>query len=288
MIGEAARAWLDRTRGGRRRLWLGLATLLGPRARGFFIPHRNADAVQPCAYPVLEARLARRAGAFEEMLATIEQLAPRLHALAGPPPAPRFDQGWFPRLDAAAAYAMVWRTRPRRIVEVGSGHSTRFLARAIADQGLATELTCIDPAPRRPLEGLGVSWQRTIVQKAPESCFTALASGDVLFVDSSHVLMPGSDVDWIVNRILPAMDPGVLVHFHDVFLPDAYPASWAWRGYNEQSAIAALIQGEGYEVEFASRFVASRWPERLRRGVLAQLPLAEEAFESSLWLRKRG
>jgi hypothetical protein len=183
---------------------------------------------------------------------------------------------------------MVWRTRPRRIVEVGSGHSTRFLARAIADQDLSTELTCIDPAPRRPLEGLGVSWQRTIVQKAPESCFTALASGDVLFVDSSHVLMPGSDVDWIVNRILPAMDPGLLVHFHDVFLPDAYPASWAWRGYNEQSAIAALIQGEGYEVEFASRFVASRWPERLRRGVLAELPLAEGAFESSLWLRKRG
>jgi predicted O-methyltransferase YrrM len=288
MIGKAARAWLERTRGRRRGLRFGLATLLGPRPRGFFIPHRHADAVRPCTYPELETRLARRAAAFEEMLAAIERLGPRLRALAGPPPTPRFDQGWFPRLDAAAAYTMVCRERPRRIIEIGSGHSTRFLAGAIADQGLATELTCIDPAPRRSLEGLGVRWQRTIVQEAPESCFTTLAAGDVLFVDSSHVLMPGSDVDWIVNRILPAMKPGVLVHFHDVFLPDAYPASWAWRGYNEQSAIAALIQGEGYEIEFASRFVASRRPERLRRGVLAELPLIEGAFESSLWLRKRG
>jgi hypothetical protein len=288
MMGKAARAWLDRTRGGRRRLRLGLATLLGRRPRGFFIPHRHAGAVQACAYPALEARFLGRAAAFEEMLATIEQLGPRLRALPGPPPAPRFDQGWFPRLDAAAAYAMISRARPRRIVEVGSGHSTRFLARAIIDHGLATELTCIDPAPRRPLEGLRLSWHSTVVQQAPESCFTMLAAGDVLFVDSSHVLMPGSDVDWIVNRILPAVEPGVLVHFHDVFLPDAYPASWAWRGYNEQSAIAALIQGEGYEIEFASRFVAIRLPERLRRGVMAELPLVEGAFESSLWLRKRG
>jgi hypothetical protein len=288
MIGKAADAWLERTRGGRRRLGLGLATLLGPRARGFFIPYRYAAAVRPCAYPELEVRLLRRAAAFEEVLATIEQLGPRLRAFKGPPPAPRFDQDWFPGLDAAAAYAMVCRARPRRIVEVGSGHSTRFLARAIADRGLATELTCIDPAPRRPLEGLGVSWLGTIVQEAPESYFTSLAAGDLLFVDSSHVLMPGSDVDWIVNRILPAMKPGVLVHFHDVFLPDAYPAAWAWRGYNEQSAIAALIQGEAYEIEFASHLVASRWPELLSKGVLAELPRVEETFESSLWLRKRA
>jgi hypothetical protein len=288
MIGNAARVWLERTRGGRRRLGLGLATLLGRRAQGFFIPYRYAAAVHACAYPELEARLLRRAGAFEEVLATIEQLGPRLRAFTGPPPAPRFDQGWFPRLDAAAAYAMVCRAQPRRIVEIGSGHSTRFLARAIADQGLRATLTCIDPAPRRPLEGLGASWLGTIVQEAPESYFTELEAGDVLFVDSSHVLMPGSDVDWIVNRILPAMKPGVLVHFHDVFLPDAYPGAWAWRGYNEQSALAALIQGEAYEIEFASHLVASRWPERLSKGVFAELPRAKEAFESSLWLRKRA
>jgi predicted O-methyltransferase YrrM len=288
MIGKAARAWLDRTRGGRRRLWLGLATLLGPRPRGFFIPHRHADAVRPCAYPALEARFLRRAGAFEEMLATIEQLGPRLHALPGPPPAPRFDQGWFPRLDAASAYAMVCRARPRRIVEVGSGHSTRFLARAIADRALETTLSCIDPAPRASLRGLPVRWQESTVQSAPESWFTDLAAGDLLFVDSSHILMPGTDVDWLLNRILPALDAGVLIHVHDVFLPDPYPAAWAWRGYNEQQALAALLQGGAYAIRFASHWVATRRSARLEGGVLGRLPGGLEGLASSLWLEKQG
>ncbi|MGH6944577.1 MAG: class I SAM-dependent methyltransferase, partial [Geminicoccaceae bacterium] len=204
------------------------------------------------------------------------------------PPAPRFDQAWFPRLDAAVAYAMVARIRPRRIVEVGSGHSTRFLARAVEDEGLETELICIDPAPRAALSGLKVHWLRCVVQEAPESCFTSLGPDDVLFVDSSHVLMPGSDVDWLVNRVLPVLGGGALVHFHDVLLPDPYPAAWAWRGYNEQSALGALLQGEAYEVLFASHFVASRRPERLARGVLAELAHVVEAPESSLWLRKRS
>ena len=136
-------------RGRRRRLWMGLATLLGGRPRGFFIPHRYADRVAPCDYPALAALLAAHDEAFDRVLAEVESLGPALERLGGPPPAPRFDQGWFAPLDACVAYAMVRARRPRRIVEVGSGHSTRFLARAIADQALSTTLVCIDPAPAR-------------------------------------------------------------------------------------------------------------------------------------------
>ncbi|MGH6904954.1 MAG: class I SAM-dependent methyltransferase, partial [Geminicoccaceae bacterium] len=193
---------------------MGLATLLG-RKRGFFIPHRYAGAVEPCAYPALEPYFAACVPAFEAVLADIEAQAGRLETLRGPAPEPRFDQAWFPTLDAAAAYAMVRRTRPARIVEVGSGHSTRFLARAIADAGLDTELTCIDPAPRAPLRDLPVRWLETVVQQAPASLFERLRTADILFIDSSHILMPGTDVDWLLNRILPGLTAGVLVHFHD-------------------------------------------------------------------------
>ena len=171
---------------------MGLATLLGGRPRGFFIPHRHADQVRPCAYPALEALFAACWPAFERVLVEIDALAPELRRLGGPPPAPRFDQDWFPALDAAAAYAMVCGLRPRRIVEVGSGHSTRFLARAIADRELATTLLCIDPEPRATLAGLPLRWLETTLQQAPESCFTDLGAGDLLFVDSSHILMPGT------------------------------------------------------------------------------------------------
>jgi predicted O-methyltransferase YrrM len=265
---------------------MGLATLLG-RKRGFFIPHRYAAAVAPCAYPALEPYLAACLPAFESVLADIEAHAEQLAALRGPAPAPRFDQAWFPTLDAAAAYALIRRIRPARIIEVGSGHSTRFLARAIADAGLDTELLCIDPAPRAPLRDLPVRWIECVLQQAPETWFADLAAGDVLFIDSSHILMPGTDVDWLLNRILPALAAGVLVHFHDIFLPDPYPESWAWRGYNEQQALAPLLHGHAYDCLFASHYVRTRLPDRLARGTLTRLP-HPTAPESSLWLTKRG
>ena len=273
-------------RGRRRWLALGFSTLFG-RARGFFIPYRYAATVGACAYPALESQFAARVPAFEAVLADIEALGARLERLRGPAPHPRFDQDWFARLDAAAAYAMVRRARPVRIVEVGSGHSTRFLARAVADEGLGTELVCIDPAPRADLRGLPVRWIQDVVQRAPETWFADLRSGDLLFVDSSHVLMPGTDVDWLLNRLLPGLAAGVLVHFHDVFLPDSYPEAWAWRGYNEQQALAPLLHGGAYECLFASHYVATRLPELLTRGILTRLP-APTAPECSLWLEKRG
>lgn len=218
------------------------------------------------------------------MLKLIEGYAAELEAIGrDAPPAPRWDQDWFPRLDAAAAYAVVRSTRPRRIVEVGSGHSTRFMARAVADGKLDTRITAIDPKPRASIESLPVEWLRMPVQRV--AAFPALGPGDILFIDSSHQLKPGSDVDFLLNAVLPLIPPGVRVHFHDIFLPDDYPADWAWRRYNEQAAVAALIRRSFFQVEFASHELVSRSPEKIR-GVLARLPLVAGAIESSLWLTR--
>lgn len=216
-----------------------------------------------------------------KLLAAIETYAPELEAIGkdAPPPAPRWNQDWFPRLDAAAAYAMVRTLRPRRVVEVGSGHSTRFLARAVADGGLDTRLTAIDPQPRASLEGLKVRWLKQPVQATALAEFEALAERDILFIDSSHQLKRGSDVEFLLEKVLPCLAKGVRVHFHDIFLPGPYPAAWAWRRYNEQEAVAPLI-GNGYAQEFASCHAGKTG------GVLARLPLQRGAIESSLWLRK--
>jgi hypothetical protein len=214
------------------------------------------------------------------LLESIEAYAAPLEAIGHePPPAPRWSQDWFPRLDAAAAYAMVRELRPKRIVEVGSGHSTRFLARAVSDARLDTRIFAIDPEPRASLEGLNVRWLKQAVQSSDPALFAALEARDILFIDSSHQLTPGSDVEFLLQRALPCLAKGVRVHFHDIFLPDPYPLSWAWRRYNEQAAVAPLI-GAGYALEFASRQV------RKVNGVLARLPLKDGAIESSLWLRK--
>src|SRR6185503_11336394 len=168
---------------------------------------------------------------FFAVLDCIESYAAHLEAIGAAhgshrPPAPRWDQDWFPRLDAAAAYALVRKEPPQRIVEVGSGHSTRFLARAVADGGLATRITAIDPEPRASLAGLDVEWLRIPVERVKP--FPRLEAGDILFIDSSHQLKPGNDVEFLLSTVIPRLPPGVRVHFHDIFLPDGYPTEWTW------------------------------------------------------------
>ena len=272
-----------------RRFGLGLATLLG-RPRGFFIPYRYA-AILPARplppLPAVERLFKRAAPTMRAHLAAIERYGIDLAAIAGPAPQPRFDQDWFPTLDAALLYALVREQRPARILEVGSGHSTRFLARAVGDGGLTrTTIKAIDPAPRADLGALPVTLARRTLTEADLGRTRELSAGDMLVIDSSHILMPGSDVDLLLSRLLPELAAGVFVHLHDVFLPDDYPRAWWWRGYNEQNALVPLLLGGGYRVEFASHYVRTRLAEALQRSVVARLPAKAGGHPASLWLSK--
>jgi hypothetical protein len=191
---------------------------------------------------------------FFAVLDWIEHYAADLERIGGNPPSPRWDQDWFPRLDAAAAYALVRSKPPRRIVEVGSGHSTRFMARAVKDAGLATRITAIDPEPRAKINGLDIEYLQSRVQDA---AIPALEPNDILFIDSSHQNKAGSDVELLFNKVIP-------------LLP---------------SAVAALLQA-GWRADFSSHWVVSRRADLVRRGVLGRLPLVDGALESSLWLTK--
>ncbi len=272
-----------------RRLSFGLSTLLGFGARGFFIPHRYASTIaRPLpANPAIERLFADHAATFADLLGRLDRYREALTAIgADAPPEPRWGQGWFPRLDAAIAYALVRERMPARIIEVGSGHSTRFLARAVRDGGLETVITAIDPEPRRSLAGLPVVHLAHPLQQVQADLFGTLEPGDILFIDSSHIVMPGTDLDVLFGQILAALPAGVLVHVHDIFLPDDYPRDWIWRGYNEQQAVAALLAGGGVRPLFACRYAATRMSEMVAGTVVGQLPIAEGVYETSLWLEK--
>jgi hypothetical protein len=279
------------TRAYLRRLDLGLQTIFGIRRQGFFIPYRYADRVDDkdvrAPYPFIETLFKECEPRFQSLLDTIEGLRAELLEIGKlPPPEPRFDQVWFPRLDACAAYAMVRRCSPARIVEIGAGHSTRFMTRATRDGKLPTQFITIDPVPRAGLAGLGVQWVEATQSEADPAIWASLQPGDFLFIDSSHICMPGTDVDHLLNRIMPTLPAGVIVHIHDIFLPDPYPTDWSWRGYNEQCAVAPLLQGGAYQPMFASRYVSTRMRDAVARTLVAELPAVDEAWGGSLWLKK--
>ncbi|MFO1160019.1 MAG: class I SAM-dependent methyltransferase [Reyranellaceae bacterium] len=270
-------------RGRWRRLKLGLPTVLGMKPRGWFIPHRYAPLLPPPGsqppYPAIEALFERSDAAFRAMLDTVDSHAAALVATKA-----LFDQSWFPSLDGAVAYTLIRERKPRRIIEVGSGHSTRVLARALGGMG---EIVAIDPSPRADIADLpGIRIVPSTLQAAPLALFDELKAGDALFIDSSHILMPGSDVDILLNRVLPMLPAGVLVHIHDVFLPFDYPSIWGWRAYNEQQGIAPLLTSGAYRPLFSSAWVERRLGDRLASSVVARLPRPADAISASLWLEK--
>lgn len=278
----------------RRALWrrrrFELANALGLAPRGWFIPYRYRAASPAPIAPYPEGAFAAAAPRMFETLCAAAAFRQEWARFSGrpPPPTPRFDQDWFPGLDAILLYGLVRALAPGRIVEIGSGHSTRFAAQALADAGVDARILAIDPAPRAAVEALAprVELLRQPIQSAGAQPFETLGAGDFLLIDSSHVLMPGSDVDILLNRVLPLLPAGVVLHIHDIFLPDPYPADWEWRGYNEQNAVAALVAGGGYEILSAARYLETRHAAETVRIVGGSPPSPPGARPAGLWLRK--
>lgn len=271
-------------RGRWRRFALGLPTVLGLKPRGWFIPHRYAPLLPPPGaqppYPAIERLFEEHSDQFGAVLDAVDAHAQTLETCKA-----LFEQSWFPSLDAAVAYALVRERKPRHIIEVGSGHSTRVLSRAVGGVG---EILAIDPAPRADIADLpGVRVKSSTLQAAPAKVFDGLMKGDVLFIDSSHILMPGSDVDILLNRVLPGLPSGTLVHIHDIFLPFDYPAIWGWRAYNEQQGVVPLLTGGAFKPLFSSVWAERRMADRLAASVIARLPRPPDAMPASLWLEKR-
>ncbi len=137
-----------------------------------------------------------------------------------------YNNGFFETVDAEVAYSLVRHSKPSRIIEVGGGYSTRVLAaalRANRDQGnKGGKLFTIEPFPNPTLEGITTLIPQR-VQDVDLDFFLSLGPGDILFLDSSHVVSVGSDVVREYLEILPRLRPGVLVHVHDIFLPSDYP-----------------------------------------------------------------
>lgn len=177
------------------------------------------------------------------------------------PQAFHVDNPQFQQADARGLFALLRHWRPRRVVEVGSGYSTLLIAdvnRRFLDR--AMDIAAIEPYPRDFLHGLpGLATLRVHgVQNTPDAVFDALADGDVLFIDSSHVLKTGSDLVHLLTRVLPRLRSGVRVHLHDVFLPDDYPPHWVLdlnRSWNEQYALQAILaNGSRYRVLYGTQF----------------------------------
>ncbi len=154
---------------------------------------------------------------------------------------PGWNNGFLPGLDIVMLYTIVASTEPETYIEIGSGNSTKVVAKAKADHHLNTRIVSFDPAPRAEIDQLADSIFRVPFEKADLSIFANLKSGDIVFVDNSHRIFPNSDATVFFMDVLPYLKPGVIVHVHDTYLPYDYPQEMCDRYYSEQYALAAFL-----------------------------------------------
>jgi predicted O-methyltransferase YrrM len=190
---------------------------------------------------------------------------------------------YFSSPDMEILYLLVRTLKPKRVVEVGCGHSTRITRQAVIDGRQDTTLIAIDPRPRAEIAPYVDRFeQKRIEDLAGSGLFEGLESGDVLFVDSSHEVRLGNDVARLFCDVIPRLKSGVVLHFHDIFLPYEYPQVYAdaYAGWGEQYMLHALLQSRPHDLLWPGYYLQKSRPE------LAQtLPFIAKGFAQSFWLR---
>jgi uncharacterized UPF0146 family protein len=183
------------------------------------------------------------------------------------------DNGSFERGDAEFFYQFIREVKPRRIIEVGGGNSTRIAREALARnraEGHECIHICIEPFEQPWLEEVeGLTVLRQKVEEVDRSLFQTLQAQDILFIDSSHVIRPQGDVLTEYLEILPTLRPGVIVHIHDILSPRDYHVGsvvermWLW---NEQYLLEAFLShNRSWKVIGALNLLKHRHFEQLRR-----------------------
>ncbi len=193
--------------------------------------------------------------------------------------------------DAIFLFSMLRHHKPKRIIEVGSGYSSAVMLdtnELFLDNRM--KLTFIEPYPKR-LKSLLKEKDKTQVtiveervQHVPKDKFLELEAGDVLFIDSSHIVKTGSDVNYLLLEILPIIKKGVFVHIHDIFYPFEYPKEWVYSGrnWNEDYLVRAfLMYNNAFEVVLFSHYL-----HLYHSAIFKEMPLCYKNPGGNLWLRK--
>jgi hypothetical protein len=206
----------------------------------------------------------------------------------------------FMAVDAHVYYGLVRHFQPETVIEVGAGWSTLVAVAANeanrAAGGKGAHLVAVDPFPSPVLESVGgdVEIVPAKLQEVEVQRFTTLRSGDVLFLDSTHVLRAGGDVQRAFCEIFPRLAPGVLVHVHDVSLPRPYPRSYFDNHlyWNEQYLLQAFLAfNSRFEVLWPANVMAVRHPEIVAEyfpELAAMRRVFPQSLPSSFWMRVRG
>lgn len=204
-----------------------------------------------------------------------------------------FENIYYLYSDAIFLYCMIRHMQPKKIMEIGSGHSSCVILdtnELFFDNTI--QCTFIEPYPERllslikPADTEKIELVEKRLQDIPLEKFGSLVEGDILFIDSTHVSKVGSDVNYIFFEILPYLNKGVFIHFHDIFYPFEYPKQWIYEGeaWNESYLLRTFLQyNQQFEIIFFNTFLEHFYGDRFE----VEMPLCMKNKGGSIWIKKK-
>lgn len=203
-----------------------------------------------------------------------------------------FENSYYSYNDGIILYSFIRHFKPKNIIEIGSGFSSALMldTNEIFFSG-DIRLTFIEPYSSDRLDALMKNRDHvntriihSQVQKVPLDVFQELQSGDILFIDSTHVVKTGSDVNYILFEILPILKNGVLIHFHDILFPFEYPKKWILDGFgwNETYFLKAfLMYNKDFRIVLFSDYLS-----KFHKEAFLYMPEIYKSNGSNLWIKK--
>lgn len=184
----------------------------------------------------------------------------------------KMDNPFFSRGDADFLYQFIRHTKPKNIIEIGSGYSTLISYEALLKnkkENNNCSITCIDPGDIKIIKSLDVAKIKKKVEDVNVSFFKKLKKNDLLLIDSTHIIKPFGDVLKIYQEIIPALDKGVNICIHDIFTPYSYPSDWVIDHnlfWNEQYLLEILLMNtKTYKIEVPLFYIKKKYFTKLKK-----------------------
>jgi len=202
----------------------------------------------------------------------------------------------FDKIDALILHCFIRFFKPSVVIEIGSGIPTFFSGAALRlnrKEGKDSRLICIEPNQAQKLRSNIPFIHDVVEKKVPEvgkEFFQQLNEDDVLFIDSSHTVKIGSEANYLILEILPALKKGVLVHLHQIPFPYTFPYPdsliFERHAFWQEAALllAFLTNNNAFEILYCSSYLHCKEPALLKKVFPAYDSVTH--FPSSIWLRK--
>jgi hypothetical protein len=198
--------------------------------------------------------------------------------------------------DSEYLYSIIRHLKPNNIIEIGSGYSTLMANSAILknkelDKNYKCEHICIEPYEQDWLNMLEIKLIRERVEDVDVALFKKLQNNDILFIDSSHIIRPQGDVLFEYLELLPILNPGVVVHIHDIFSPKDYLDNWIINDHlfwNEQYLLEAFLSfNNDFKIIGALNFLSKKHKDKFSK--MAPIFANQMNREpGAFWIQKRN